>query len=344
MDEWNFFKYNSSLEETLKKFRNAAKVHRKVRKDFLTLVESKKIEGMKYFDIANHIEKTIEKESKYVDDNPFKSGIGFPIGLSINECAAHWTPNPGENRSLKKTDLVKVDYGVHYDGCIIDSAFTFCLDDKYDELIKIGKSATELAIKNSGVDAILGEIGAETQEFIESHEVEIDGKVYGVKSIKDLTGHMIFPYMIHASKSVPNIKINYPIRMEENEFYAIETFPTTGTGKTTLDLECSHYMINTDKIVSELKENKKPPRLDTRENFLFKRIRDTRQTLPFCKKWLKNYEIKGYQIPLNSLVKKGVVNSYPPIMSQKDTHVVQFEHTIFVGEKGVNVLSRGDDY
>ena len=168
MDEWNFLKYDSSLEETLNKFRKAAKVHRKVRKDFSTLIETGQIEGMKYFDIANHIESLIEKESKFVNNDPFKSGIGFPIGLSINECAAHWTPNPGEKRVLEKTDLVKVDYGVHYDGCIIDSAFTFCLDNKYDELIKIGKSATELAIKNSGVDAILGEIGAETQEFIKA--------------------------------------------------------------------------------------------------------------------------------------------------------------------------------
>ena len=344
MDEWNFLKYNNDLQDTLKNFKKAAKVHRKVRTEFRKLIDSGKVKGMKYFDIANHIEELIEKESKFQSNDPFKSGIGFPIGLSINECAAHWTPNPGEKRVLEETDLVKVDFGVHYDGCIIDSAFSFSLSDKYDELIKIGKAATELAIKNSGVDAVLGEIGEATQEFIESHEIEINGKMRQVRSTRDLTGHMIFPYMIHANKSVPNFKVNYPVRMEENEFYAIETFPTTGTGKTTMDLECSHYMINTDKIVNEVKENKTPPRLDTRENFLFKKIRDTRQTLPFCKKWLKNYDIKGYQIPLNTLVKKGVVNSYPPIMSQKDTHVVQFEHTIFIGASSVHVLSRGDDY
>ena len=34
--------------------------------------------------------------------------------------------------------------------------------------------------------------------------------------------------------------------MEENEFYAVETFPTTGNGKSNFDLECSHYCINTD--------------------------------------------------------------------------------------------------
>lgn len=337
MNEWNFLNYDSSVDKTLKNFKKAARVHKKVRKEFRKLIDSGEVKGMKYFDIANRIETLIETESKFQEKNPFKSGIGFPIGLSINECAAHWTPNPGEKRVLKDTDVVKVDYGVHYDGCIIDSAFTFSLNNKYDELMEIGKGATNLAIKNSGVDAILGEIGAETQEFIESHEVEIDGKISQVKSVRDLTGHMIAPYMIHSKKSVPNIKIHYPVRMEENDFFAIETFPTTGNGKTTIDLECSHYMINTDKI-------KHAPILNTRETLLFNKIKDTRQTLPFCKKWLKNYEIKDYRISLNSLVKKGIVNSYPPIMSQKNSYVVQFEHTIFVGEKGVNVLSRGDDY
>ena len=173
MNEWNFLNYDSSVDKTLKNFKKAARVHKKVRTEFRKLIDSGEVKGMKYFDIANRIETLIETESKFQEKNPFKSGIGFPIGLSINECAAHWTPNPGEKRVLKDTDVVKVDYGVHYDGCIIDSAFTFSLNNKYDELMEIGKGATNLAIKNSGVDAILGEIGAETQEFIESHEVEI---------------------------------------------------------------------------------------------------------------------------------------------------------------------------
>ena len=183
-------------------------------------------------------------EALFVTDKKSESDVAVEVKIASKVVASVAS-------AFSKDDLVKVDYGVHYNGCIIDSAFTFSLSNKYDELIEIGKSATELAIKNSGVDAILGEIGAETQEFIESHEVEIEGKVYPVKSIRDLTGHMIFPYIIHASKSVPNFKIYYPERMEENEFYAIETFPTTGNGKTTMDLECSHYMVNSDRILKE---------------------------------------------------------------------------------------------
>ena len=34
--------------------------------------------------------------------------------------------------------------------------------------------------------------------------------------------------------------------MEENEFYAIETFGSTGRGYVHDDMECSHYMKNFD--------------------------------------------------------------------------------------------------
>ena len=339
MEKWNFLSYNNDLKTTLSNFQEAAKIHKKVRIEFNKLFEEGKIKGMKYFDIANQLEDWIKIHSNFDDNNVFKSGIGFPIGLSINECAAHWTPNPGENRVWEENDLVKVDFGVHVNGCIIDSAFTKSYSNDYDQLIEISKQATDLAIKNCGVDAVLGDIGKLVEEFIESQEVEIRGKTYPLKSVRDLTGHLIFPYMIHGPKSIPNFAIEYPVRMEENEVYAVETFPTTGTGKCNFDLECSHYCINTDRIVKNLKEDEGLPRLPTRENFLFKRIREKRQTLPFCKKWLKNDEIKGYQIPLNNLVKKGLVNSYPPIMSQKGTYVAQHEHTIFVGSDKVHILS-----
>ena len=41
---------------------------------------------------------------------------------------------------------------------------------------------------------------------MESYEVTIDGKTYGVKPIRNLSGHLIAPYHIHAGKSVPIVK------------------------------------------------------------------------------------------------------------------------------------------
>jgi methionine aminopeptidase len=63
---------------------------------------------------------------------------------------------------------------------------------------------------------------------MESHEVELDGRTYQVKSIRNLNGHSIGPYRIHAGKSVPIVKGGEATRMEEGEFFAIETFGSTG--------------------------------------------------------------------------------------------------------------------
>lgn len=83
---------------------------------------------------------------------------------------------------------------------------------------------------------------------MESHEIELNGKIYPIKSIRNLNGHVIDRYRIHGSKSVPTARGNNRTRMEENELYAIETFGSTGKGYVLDDLECSHYMINYESV------------------------------------------------------------------------------------------------
>lgn len=63
---------------------------------------------------------------------------------------------------------------------------------------------------------------------MESFEVEIRGKTYPVKAIRNLSGHLIAPYHIHAGKSVPIVKGGQAQKMEEGELYAVETFGSTG--------------------------------------------------------------------------------------------------------------------
>ncbi|CAE7903086.1 MAP2B, partial [Symbiodinium sp. KB8] len=77
---------------------------------------------------------------------------------------------------------------------------------------------------------------------MESYEVELDGKVYPVKCVRNLCGHSIDPYNIHAGKSVPIVKSADPTKMEEGEIFAIETFGSTGRGEVHDDDDCSHYM------------------------------------------------------------------------------------------------------
>jgi methionine aminopeptidase len=67
-----------------------------------------------------------------------------------------------------------------------------------------------------------------SSQVMESHEVTLNGKTYPIKCCRNLNGHSIGPYQIHAGKSVPIVKGGETTRMEEGEFYAIETFGTTG--------------------------------------------------------------------------------------------------------------------
>tara|TARA_B100000902_G_scaffold383779_1_gene423077 strand:- start:4144 stop:5034 length:891 start_codon:yes stop_codon:yes gene_type:complete len=266
-------------------------------------------------DIVEFIENNILTLTKFNNENPLNSGIGFPVGISINDVAAHFTPSKDNNPIIHPDDIVKIDFGVHINGCISDGAFSWCPSGKYDELINISKGATEIGIKHSGPDAILGEIGGYIQEYIESKEIEIDNKTYPIKSIYDLSGHNIAPYVIHVNKAVPNIKIPYYERMKENEVFAIETFPTTGYGDIYNDKECNHYMIE-PKNVCKFNDDK------------IQNIYDVRKTLAFCPRWF------DFEIPKNK-----IISEYPVLKTTDGGLVAQYEKTIYIKDNGISIIN-----
>jgi methionyl aminopeptidase len=122
---------------------------------------------------------------------------------------------------------------------------------------------------------------------MESYEVEINGKIYPVKSIRNLNGHLIGDYHIHAGKSVPIVKGGPQIRMEEMEQYAIETFGSTGKGYVYEDMECSHYMKDFYAKSAPLKHPK--------AKGLLRHIDQNYSTLAFCRKWLDRDGQTGYK-------------------------------------------------
>lgn len=109
------------------------------------------------------------------------------------------------------------------------------------------QASTKRGIECAGIDARMSEIGAEIQEVMESHEVEIDGKTYRVRPCRNLNGHNIESYKIHGGKTVPIVANNSKEKMEEGEVYAIETFGSTGKGYVWEEGDCSHYMRDFDR-------------------------------------------------------------------------------------------------
>lgn len=167
--------------------RLAAEAHRQTRQYIQKFMKP----GMTMIQICEELENTARK---LINENGLKAGLAFPTGCSRNHCAAHYTPNAGDPTVLEYDDVVKIDFGTHINGRIIDCAFTHTFNPKYDKLVEAVRDATNTGIKAAGIDVQLCDIGAAIQEVMESYEVELDGKTYPVKSIRNLNGHSISPY------------------------------------------------------------------------------------------------------------------------------------------------------
>eukprot|EP00173_Palmaria_palmata_P003927 Plantae.Rhodophyta-Palmaria_palmata.ctg4399.p1 GENE.Plantae.Rhodophyta-Palmaria_palmata.ctg4399~~Plantae.Rhodophyta-Palmaria_palmata.ctg4399.p1 ORF type:complete len:343 (+),score=69.56 Plantae.Rhodophyta-Palmaria_palmata.ctg4399:35-1030(+) len=310
--------------------REAAEVHRRVR----TYMKPYIIPGVKLIDMCERLEDANRSLVGAVDGN-LSRGIAFPTGCSLNHVAAHWTPNKGDKTVLAKDDVLKVDFGTQINGRIIDCAWTVHFNDKYDPLVNAVRDATNAGIKATGIDARLCDVGEAVQEVMEAGEVELDGKMYPIKSIRNLNGHSIAPYQIHAGKSVPIVRGGEQTKMEEGEFYAIETFGSTGKGYVREDLECSHYMKNFEETHVPLRSG--------RARSLLATIDKNFGTLAFCRRYLDRLGEEKYLMGLKSLTESGIVVPYPPLCDIKGSYTAQFEHTLVLRPTRKEVLSRGED-
>ena len=263
--------------EYLSDYRQAAETHRQVRQWAQKNIQP----GQTLTEIANGIEDSVRRlvgHDGLSEGDAIQAGMGFPIGLNLDEVAAHYSPNAGCKMVLKQNNVMKIDIGVHVNGLIVDSAFTMAFDPMYDNLLAAVKDATNTGVREAGIDVRLGELGGYIQETMESYECEINGKTYPIKSIRNIGGHSILPYCIHGTKSIPSIATGDITKMEEGDVFAIETFGTTGTGRVDDQGEVSHYSLRRDAPKVDL-------HLSSARNLL-KVIKKNFGTIPFCRRYL----------------------------------------------------------
>lgn len=75
-------------------------------------------------EIANTIE---DGTRALVEENGLETGVGFPTGLSLNNCAAHYTPNPGDTLgALFLFFLLKVAWRAQVKRTGVDSRSMAC--------------------------------------------------------------------------------------------------------------------------------------------------------------------------------------------------------------------------
>jgi methionyl aminopeptidase len=137
---------NDMNDEFLNDYRKAAEVHRQVRQYVQTIIKP----GITMGQLADEIEdgvRALVGHQATGNGDALKAGMGFPTGLCLNNVAAHWTPNPGgKDVVLQYDDVLSVDFGVHVNGRIVDSAFTVAHNPVYDNLLEGVRAATNTGL------------------------------------------------------------------------------------------------------------------------------------------------------------------------------------------------------
>ncbi|KAM3508058.1 hypothetical protein MY10362_001404 [Beauveria mimosiformis] len=311
---------NLEDDEFLNNYRKSAEIHRQVRHWVQETVKP----GHTLTEIAVGIEDGVRALLGNQCLEPgasLRSGLGFPTGLSLNHCVAHYTPNPGQKDVvLQYDDVMKVDFGVQINGWIVDSAFTMAFNPVYDNLLAAVKDATNTGIKTAGIDVRICDVSAAIQETMESYEVEIRGKVYPVKPVRNLCGHDIKHYHIHGEKMIPFTKHSDVTKMEEGEVFAIETFGSTGRGYTREENGIYGYGLNDDAP-----SNVRLPLSSA--NRVFKTVKENFGTLVFARRYLDRLGVDRYVAGLNCLVANGILEAYAPLVDIAGSYSAQFEHT-----------------
>ncbi len=270
---------------------------------------SKKVKvGASLLEVAESIEKEIKEKS---------DGLAFPVNISVNEQAAHFTPGINDEITFGE-DVVKLDVGAHVNGFIGDTALTIDLTNENGKLVEASEKALEevIAMIKPGVNT--KDIGAVVEKTIEG---------YGFKPIANLSGHVLEQYMLHTGLSIPNIATSAGFVLEDGMALAIEPFASMGKGRIHEDRRVEIFSVNSD----EPTRNSDGRKIVEYANEHFSEFPFAeRHLLPVC----SGLKLK---IALREIVSKEIFTSYP-ILS--DTGLVsQAEKTVLVTADGCEVTT-----
>ena len=246
----------------------------------------------------------------------------FPAQTSRNHIAAHYCSPPGDTSEVQAGDIIKLDCGTQEDGWVTDNATTVDLRDGDDSLLLMSsKMALENAIAIMGPGVSLTEIGRTVESTITQ---------LGYQPVRNLCGHGVARYTIHCAPSVPNYDDPKAARLRANQTIACEPFACDGKGMIAEEGKGEVFML---RRPAKQKDSLPADILEAMQ---------ASERLPFARRdmvrWLGSE--KRCEEALKVLHKKKLVDDYPPLVENQGVRVAQFEHTIFIGENGPEVMTR----
>jgi methionyl aminopeptidase len=245
---------------------------------------------------------------------------GFPAQSSRNSIAAHYCSPPGDPTVYAEGDCVKVDIGVHVDGYVADTAASVDLsrDGRWKGLVQASADALAAAIAAIEIDVPVGEIGAAIERTI---------LAAGYSPVRNLTGHGLGRWKVHTPPQIPNQAERSGARLQAGTVFAIEPFACTGRGYITEKGKAEVFMM--------LRPPMKAKGLDREV------LRDIEswRGLPIARRYFRHRDPAAVEDTLTKLARQGSLMRYPPLVEQDGVMVAQTEHSIYLSEDGVEILT-----
>ncbi len=263
------------------------------------------VKGASYKEVTSKIRDKIRE----LDAIP-----AFPPQIAFNEVAAHFLPAPDED-IIFKDELIKLDIGVCYHGAIGDCAVTVDLGGKHQKHIDAVEAALLAAEQIIEVGLPIQEIGRVIEDTIHS---------FGLNPIENLAGHGLGHYCVHKDPMIPNCFHRMKEKIEPGMTFAIEPFATDGIG--------SVYEKGRPEIFS-LTDRRYPltPRAKEVVGQMLKM-----HGLPFELADLKGSDKEKI---VDHLLRKRVLEGYPPLVEEEKGMVAQAENSVLVDNDGKVIIT-----
>ncbi|NHI83166.1 MAG: type II methionyl aminopeptidase [Candidatus Thorarchaeota archaeon] len=245
----------------------------------------------------------------------------FPFNVCINNIAAHRTSPRNDSEIIPEFGLVKLDVGVHVNGYIADTGLTVDIDGSLEGFPAATDDALQEAFALFKPGMSLSKVGKQIERTIGA---------YGLRPVKDLSGHSIARFKLHAGKKVPNIGMRNLPTIEAGEYYAIEPYATSGSGR----------VVETDHIFIFANRGKAEPLEGTTEKLRLY-LREKYGSLPFAIRWVKSSSAKVNLVDeFRELLKNRAIRPIPMLVEKSTRPVSMSEHTIFVSKDGPVILTK----
>ncbi len=300
-------------KDELEKYRQSGQITVKVMRKAKKMMTP----GKKLISICDYL----ESEIRNMGAEP-----SFPVNISINQIAAHYTSPADDELTIPERALVKIDLGAHIDGYISDHAYTYLVGatKTYRQLKQVAELALDkaIAIVKPGIKP--GDIGEIIEKTVRKE---------GLVPITDLSGHVIERYKLHSGTSIPNNKPKFDFlnpKLKVGQVLAIEPFVTTADGSENIYDEAYSYIFSQTGNRARSAEAK----------MIIEKIKEY-NNLPFALRWLDGLmsETRLFEA-MKELISAKSVNRYPMLISKSQTPVAQAEHTVIITETGCEIITK----